>query len=241
MNVYGDRGNIIALERRCAWRGIEMEVRGCTLGERLDPEDTDLIFFGGGQDREQAVVAQDLLALKGESITAAVESGAALLAVCGGYQLLGKYFRTTDGDELPGIGLFDAWTVAGQRRCIGNLMLRCDWDPSRRTLVGFENHSGKTYLGPDSRPLGQVLQGFGNNGEDGQEGALYKTAHGCYLHGSLLPKNPWFADHLLQLALRRRSGARAALPPLDDRLENLAHDTVAARTCRLGRVRSGLR
>lgn len=239
MNVYGDRGNIITLERRCAWRGIELEVRGCTLGETLDPSETDLIFFGGGQDREQAVVAEDLLSTKADSIKQAVESGAALLAVCGGYQLLGKYFRTGSGEDLPGIGLFDAWTVAGDRRCIGNLVLTCDWDPLKRTLVGFENHSGKTHLGPDCRPLGEVVVGFGNNGEDGKEGAIYQTAYGCYLHGSLLPKNPWFADHLLQLALRRRFGPGASLSPLDDHLENLAHEAVVARSRRLGRVRSG--
>jgi CobQ-like glutamine amidotransferase family enzyme len=164
-----------------------------------------------------------------------------VLSVCGGYQLLGKCFRTGSGEDLPGIGLFDAWTVAGERRCIGNIVLSCDWDPDRRTLVGFENHSGKTYLGPGCHPLGRVLHGFGNNGEDGSEGAVYKTAFGCYLHGSLLPKNPWFADHLLRLAIERRLGSQAELPPLDDRLENLAHDAVVARTRQLGRVRSGVR
>jgi CobQ-like glutamine amidotransferase family enzyme len=241
MNVYGDRGNIITLERRAAWRGIELNVRGCTLGEQFDPDEADLIFFGGGQDREQAVVAEDLVERKAQAVKEAVGSGAALLSVCGGYQLLGKYFRTATGEEIPGIGLFDAWTVAGSRRCIGNIVLSCDWDPAGRTLVGFENHSGKTYLGPGCRPLGQVIQGFGNNGEDGTEGAVCETAFGCYLHGSLLPKNPWFADHLLVLALRRRTGSRADLAPLDDRLEDLAHETVVARTRQLGRIRSGVR
>jgi CobQ-like glutamine amidotransferase family enzyme len=241
MNVYGDRGNIITLERRCAWRGIELEVRSSTLGETFAADETDLIFFGGGQDREQSVVADDLVKHKAAAIKYAVESGAALLSVCGGYQLLGRFFRTGIGEELPGIGLFDAWTVAGPSRCIGNIVLSCDWDPEQRTLVGFENHSGRTYLGEDSQPLGRVIQGFGNNGEDGTEGALYKTAFGCYLHGSLLPKNPWFADHLLHAAMRRRFGADAQLSPLDDRLENLAHQTVVSRARQLGRVRSGVR
>ena len=241
MNVYGDRGNIMTLERRSAWRGIELQVRACTLGESFDPAETDLIFFGGGQDREQGVVASDLVQRKADAIKEAVEEGAALLAVCGGYQLLGKYFRTGGGEELPGIGLFDAWTVAGRRRCIGNIVLRCEWHPERRSLVGFENHSGQTYLGPGCQPLGRVMHGFGNNGEDGTEGAVYRTAFGCYLHGSLLPKNPWFADHLLLQALRRRHGPDAELAPLDDWLENQAHAAVVARTGQLGRVRSGVR
>ena len=241
MNVYGDRGNIIALQRRAEWRGIELEVRSCTLGEAFDPVDADLIFFGGGQDREQGVVAADLVERKGEPVKRAVEGGTALLAVCGGYQLLGKFFRTGSGEELPGVGLFDAWTVAGERRCIGNVVIECDWDAARRGLVGFENHSGKTFLGPGCRPLGRVRQGFGNNGEDGGEGAVYRSAYGCYLHGSLLPKNPWFADHLLLTALQRRAGPEATLGPLDDRLENMAHDAVVARTLQLGRVRSGVR
>jgi CobQ-like glutamine amidotransferase family enzyme len=245
MNVYGDRGNIITLERRAAWRGIRLEVRACTLGERFEPAQADLIFFGGGQDREQSVVATDLLEHKAEAVREAVEGGAALLSVCGGYQLLGQYFKTGEGQELEGAGLFDAWTVAGDRRCIGNIVIECDWDPARRTLVGFENHSGKTYLGPRCAPLGRVLNGFGNNGEDGHEGAIYRTAYGCYLHGSLLPKNPWFADHLLGLAMRRRLGEGAQrhleLEPLDDRLEQLAHDSVIARVRQLGRQRSGVR
>jgi lipid II isoglutaminyl synthase (glutamine-hydrolysing) len=241
MNVYGDRGNIITLERRCAWRGIELEVRSSSLGESFDPDQIDLIFFGGGQDREQGVVADDLVERKADAVKQAVESGAALLSVCGGYQLLGKYFRTNTGEELPGIGLFDAWTIAGERRCIGNIVLSCEWDSDQRTLVGFENHSGKTHLGPACGPLGRVVRGFGNNGQDGTEGAVYKTAFGCYLHGSLLPKNPWFADYLLLRALRRRAGAGVQLAAIDDRLENLAHDTVVARTRQLGQVQSGVR
>ncbi|MCC7105855.1 MAG: glutamine amidotransferase, partial [Chloroflexi bacterium] len=167
--------------------------------------------------------------------------GAALLAICGGFQLLGECFRTSDGETLPGIGLFDAWTVAGDRRLIGNVVIRCDWDAERRELVGFENHSGKTYLGPRARPLGQVLVGSGNSGETGQEGAVQGTAFGCYLHGSLLPKNPWFADHLLGLALQRRAGEAVTLETLDDSLETRAHDAVVQRARRLGHVTTGVR
>jgi CobQ-like glutamine amidotransferase family enzyme len=162
-----------------------------------------------------------------------------MLLVCGGYQLLGKYFRTHTGAEIAGIGVLDAWTVAGERRLIGNAVVRCDWDPERRTLVGFENHSGKTYLGPACTPLGTSLVGNGNNGEDGREGAVYRNVFGCYLHGALLPKNPWFADELLRRALRRRYGPEAVLPALDDRLEIQAHSAVARRARQLGRVRSG--
>jgi CobQ-like glutamine amidotransferase family enzyme len=241
MNVYGDRGNIIALQQRCAWRGIGLEVRGVSLGQSFDPADADLIFFGGGQDREQGVVADDLVKRKGPLIADAVESGAALLAVCGGYQLLGKSFRTSTGEELVGTGLFDSWTVAGERRCIGNIVLSCEWDTEQRMLVGFENHSGRTYLGPGCQPLGRVERGAGNNGEDGTEGAVYRSAFGCYLHGSLLPKNPWFADHLIAQALARREGGPVELAPLDDRLEGLAHDTVIARTRQSGRLRTGVR
>ena len=241
MNVYGDRGNILTLLRRCQWRGIELEVVAVSLGDRLDPDRTDLIFFGGGQDREQSIVSQDLVSTKSASVQAAVEAGAALLSVCGGFQLLGRYFKTGDGQEIAGTGLFDVWTVAGQRRLIGNIVVECDWDSERRELIGFENHSGKTYLGPLVGPLGRVTTGHGNNGEDGWEGAIQGAAYGCYLHGSLLPKNPWFADHLIGLALLRRTGERVPLAPLDDALELQAHNSVVARSRRVGRVRSGVR
>jgi CobQ-like glutamine amidotransferase family enzyme len=239
MNVYGDRGNILALVRRCQWRGIDVRVEAASLGDRIDPRATDLVFFGGGQDREQEVVAPDLVSTKAEALRDAADSGVVMLLVCGGYQLLGKHFRTHTGAEIPGIGVLDAWTVAGDRRMIGNAVVRCDWDAQCRTLVGFENHSGKTYLGPGCTPLGTSLVGGGNNGEDGQEGAVHRNVFGCYLHGSLLPKNPWFADELLGRALARRYGPEASLPPLDDRLEYQAHGAVARRAQQLRRVRSG--
>jgi CobQ-like glutamine amidotransferase family enzyme len=241
MSVYGDRGNIITLVRRAQWRGFDVEVRDLSLGDRLDADDVDLIFFGGGQDREQSVVSPDFLQQKGEAVRQAVEGGAALLSVCGGYQLLGRSYTTVDGQELPGAGLFDVRSVPGPRRHIGNVLIETDLDGgTRRTLVGFENHSGRTYLAPTMRPLGRTVVGAGNNGEDGSEGAVYQAAIGCYLHGSLLPKNPWLADWLLSAALRHRLGEPVALEPLDDHLEVEAHEAVEARIRGAGgRVKSG--
>jgi lipid II isoglutaminyl synthase (glutamine-hydrolysing) len=239
MNVYGDRGNILTLVRRCQWRGIDVRVESVSLGDSVDPATVDLLFFGGGQDREQEVVAPDLVTHKASALREAAESDAVMLLVCGGYQLMGKYFRTHSGGDIPGIGVLDAWTVAGKRRLIGNCVVRCDWDAERRTLVGFENHSGKTYLGPACQPLGTVLVGSGNTGEDRREGAIYRNVFGCYLHGSLLPKNPWFADELILRALRRRHGTHMQLEPLDDRLELEAHDAVVRRSHRQRGIRSG--
>jgi CobQ-like glutamine amidotransferase family enzyme len=240
MSVYGDRGNVLALVRRAEWRGVEASVRGLSIGDDLDPTEVDLIFFGGGQDREQAVVSADFLRQKGDAVRQAVDSGAAVLSVCGGYQLLGRSYTTVDGQELPGAGLFDVRSVPGPKRHIGNVLIETELDGERRTLVGFENHSGRTYLGANVQPLGRTIVGAGNNGEDGTEGAVFKTAIGCYLHGSLLPKNPWLADYLLARALRHRTGEPVVLEPLDDRLEQQAHAAVAARVRGAGgRVRSG--
>lgn len=241
MGLYGDRGNILALTRRCEWRGIDVEVRPLGVGAPIDVDVIDLLFFGGGADREQSVVGQDLANTKRQGLIEAVESDAVVLAVCGGYQLLGQYFRTLKGEEIPGLGVLDAWTIAGTRRCIGNVLIAATAGTPGRHLVGFENHSGKTYLGPGCAPLGRVIHGFGNNGEDGTEGGVYRQVYGCYLHGSLLPKNPWFADHLLNQALSRRSGSAVQLEPLDDGLEERAHQSVAARTRKLGRVKTGVR
>lgn len=240
MNIYGDRGNIISLTQRARWRGIDVEVAPVTIGTALDPERCDLLFFGGGQDKEQSLVAEDFLMVQAARVHEYVESDGTLLSICGGYQLLGKYFRTHTGETLEGIGVFDAWTVAGNKRCIGNVIVETNFSGSRRTLVGFENHSGKTYLGPLCRPMGKSLSGFGNNGEDGGEGAICRNAFGCYLHGSLLPKNPWFTDHLLMIALRRRYGPDVELAPLDDSLEERAHEAVIARIKKLGNVDSGV-
>jgi lipid II isoglutaminyl synthase (glutamine-hydrolysing) len=240
MNVYGDRGNVLALVRRAEWRGVSIDVQEVSLGDQLDPQSVDLIFFGGGQDREQTVVSEDFVAQKGDAVKHAVEHGAALLSVCGGYQLLGSSYTTVDGQQLPGAGLFDVRSVPGPKRHIGNVLIETDLHGQRRTLVGFENHSGRTYLGRGVLPLGRTVVGAGNNGEDHTEGAVYKGAIGCYLHGSLLPKNPWLADHLLATALRHRTGQEPRLEPLDDQLEDQAHQAVAARIRGAGgRVKSG--
>jgi lipid II isoglutaminyl synthase (glutamine-hydrolysing) len=240
MSVYGDRGNVLALVRRAEWRGLAVDVTEASLGDTLDPTDVDLVFFGGGQDREQAVVSPDFLQQKGEAVRQAVEDGAALLSVCGGYQLLGQSYTTVEGQQLPGAGLFDIRSVPGPRRHIGNVLIETDLDGDRRTLVGFENHSGRTYLGRGVQPLGRALVGAGNNGEDGTEGAVYLNAVGCYLHGALLPKNPWLADRLLAAALSHRVQEPVILEPLDDTLEEQAHQAVAARIRGVGgRVKSG--
>ena len=224
MNVYGDRGNILALTRRCRDREIAVEVTELSIGDRLDAPAHDLIFMGGAQDRDQRRVADDLRSTKGAALREAVEAGVVALAVCGGYQLLGKYYRESTGVQLEGLGIFDLWTEhpgANAPRLIGNLVAEL---ADGETLVGFENHGGRTYLGEQTKPLARVRSGHGNNGKDGSEGARYKNAFGTYLHGSLLPKNPRFADMLIELALRRRYGDDLTLAPIDDRIEEAAHD-----------------
>ena len=240
MNIYGDRGNIMCLRHRCEARGIGFELTELGPGDRFDASACDLIFAGGAQDREQRGVADDLLATKADAIRDAVERDVVLLAVCGAYQLFGRYYRDATGAELPGAGIFDLHTShpgEGARRCIGNIVAEWQRDESedRRsrikgrddaaasTIVGFENHGGRTWLGPHARPLARVRRGFGNNGQDGHEGAVYRNAFGTYIHGSLLPKNPAFADHLISLALRREHGD-VDLAAIDDRLEQRAHE-----------------
>ncbi|MBA2567870.1 MAG: glutamine amidotransferase [Actinobacteria bacterium] len=229
LNIYADRGNIAVFERRAAWRGIELEVDEVGPGDEVRPGAHDLLYIGGGQDREQALIAPDLAA-KGESVMAAVQRGAALLAVCGGYQLLGRFYRDRSGAELPGVGLFPLYTVAGERRMIGDVLLECELEPgARRTLAGFENHAGRTYLDEGAEPLGRVVAGFGNDGESGLEGCRVGRALGTYLHGPLLPRNPWLADWLLAQALRHRLGEALALEELEDSLEAEAHAVSSAR------------
>lgn len=218
MNIYGDRGNVRAIEQRAAWRGIDVEVREIGMGEPI-PDDIDIFFWGGGQDQEQVAVSRDIQGAKGEQLKAAIENGAAMLAICGGYQLLGKEYRPHNAEPLPGIGMFDAVSVAGPERFIGNVVIE---SPEFGTLVGFENHSGLTRLGNAVTPLGTVVVGRGNNGTDGTEGAVYRNAIGCYLHGALLPKNPRLTDWLIRAGLRRRYGTDD-LAPIDDNLEERAH------------------
>jgi lipid II isoglutaminyl synthase (glutamine-hydrolysing) len=229
LNIYADRGNMAVLERRADWRGIGFDYRTIGLGEDANPDEYDLYYVGGGQDREQALVAPDL-ATKGESLREAVDGGAAFLAVCGGYQLLGRFYRDRSGAELPGIGLLPHHTVAGERRMIGDVLLECELEPGhRRTLAGFENHAGRTYLDEGAEPLGRVVAGFGNNGEDGVEGSRVDNALGTYLHGPLLPRNPWLADWLIGKALARRLGDAPDLEPLPDDFESSAQRVSAER------------
>jgi lipid II isoglutaminyl synthase (glutamine-hydrolysing) len=229
LNIYADRGNIAVLARRAAWRGHELEVHPVSVGEPVAPGEHDLLYVGGGQDREQALVAEDLVA-KADGVRAAVAGGAAVLAVCGGYQLLGRSYRDFHGEDLPGIGLFPLDTVAGDRRMIGDVLLECELEPGIvRTLAGFENHAGRTRLDPGAEPLGRVVAGFGNDGESGFEGCRVGRAVGTYLHGPLLPRNPWFADWVLAQALAHRGGALPMFEPLSDDLEHEAHAVSAAR------------
>jgi lipid II isoglutaminyl synthase (glutamine-hydrolysing) len=222
LNIYADRGNIAVLEHRCRWRGIPFEVTGVGIGDGLP--DADLYYIGGGQDRDQLLVADDI-ARHAAPLAAQVAAGSALLAVCGGYQLLGHYYRGYQGDEMRGIGLVDLVTEAGSTRMIGNVVLECSLDGGApRRLVGFENHAGRTSLGEGVEPLGRVVAGHGNNGRDGGEGVRAGSVIGTYVHGPLLPKNPWLADWLIARATRTSE----PLAPLDDRLEDEAQ-RVAAR------------
>jgi lipid II isoglutaminyl synthase (glutamine-hydrolysing) len=229
LNIYADRGNIAVLSRRASLRGHEVEVMAVSLGDELVPGHHDLLYVGGGQDREQALVAPDL-AGKGDAVKAAVAGGVALLAVCGGYQLLGRGYFGRDVD-MPGVGLFPHETLAGTRRMIGDVLLEIELESgARRTLAGFENHLGRTRLDPGATPLGRVVAGFGNDGESGYEGCRAGRAVGTYLHGPLLPRNPWLADWLLAQALAHATGGEPPeLEPLPDRLEAQAHAVSAQR------------
>jgi CobQ-like glutamine amidotransferase family enzyme len=224
MNIYGDRGNIIALEQRARWRGIDVRVERISIGDAI-PAGIALYFFGGGQDQQQVAVARDLQGAKAERIRADIEAGAPALTICGGYQLFGHEYRPHGADPLPGIGIFDAITVAGNERFIGNVIVDSAWGE----LVGFENHSGLTTLAPGCAPMGEVRVGRGNNGRDGHEGARFRNALGCYLHGALLPKNPALTDWLIATALTYASGQSVELAPLDDESERTAHASAAER------------
>jgi CobQ-like glutamine amidotransferase family enzyme len=217
MNIYADRGNIAVLRARCEWRGLGFEHTGVTVGEPLDPGSADLFYMGGGQDRDQALVARDMAETKRDALHAAAGRGAVVLAVCGGYQLLGHGYQVGD-EELPGVGLVDLRTVREPgERLIGNCAIEADLGTGPRIIAGFENHGGRTYLGAAAKPLGRVLRGHGNNGRDGFEGVRSGNVIGTYLHGPLLPKNVWLADRLIELALG------VGLEPLDDRMEEAAH------------------
>ena len=230
MNLYGDRGNIIVLEQRSRWHGLDPVVTKVSLGQQADFRQFDLVMFGGGQDREQGLIAEDFLKVKGNSLGEAIHDGLAVLAVCGGYQMLGKYFRTHKGETLKFTGILDLWTEGSSDRLIGNVIIESDIFGTNRTMVGFENHSGKTYLGSGLKPLGRVVKGNGNNGKDHMEGVLFKNTIGTYLHGSILPKNPHLADWLIQRALDRRYGSgRVQVATLNDELEEKAHQAIISR------------
>jgi CobQ-like glutamine amidotransferase family enzyme len=223
LSVAGDRGNLFALTQRCAWRGIQYTVAEADVGEVPDFGNADLILLHGGQDREMTVAARDLAAKAGP-LREAIEGDAVVLAVCAGYQLLSQHYAPVSGPPLQGLGVLDAVTEGGQVRFIGHVAVECDLGSGRRAeLTGFENHSGRTYLGDGARPLGRVLAGAGNNGEDGTEGARYREVYATYLHGPVLPKNPWLADHLLSRALAHRYGDVGQLAPLTDQAEARAH------------------
>ena len=223
LNLYGDGGNIITLTRRLRWRGIETKVTRAPIGSPVSLTGADLVFIGGGQDFEQQVLLEDLHRGRDREIRAAIEDGTVFLTICGGYQMLGSYYETYDGQRCDFIGALDLCTVGSQTRMIGNYKFECTPEAGGSRIVGFE-----TRLGSGVRPLGRVLAGFGNNGEDGTEGAHYKNVFGSYSHGPMLPKNPAFADHLLSLALERKYG-RAELAPLDDAAELAAHEAMWAR------------
>ncbi len=228
LNLYGDRGNIRCMVKRLEWRGLSAQVTELPIGETADFSQFDLFFIGGGQDFEQGVLLDDLRRSgKAASIRAAAADGKVFLAICGGYQMLGRSYTTWDGQGFDFIGAIDVHTQGGQQRMIGNYVFRCADESGGHEIVGFENHSGKTHLGSGVHPLGQVIRGYGNNGEDGTEGARWNNVFGTYSHGPVLPKNPGFCDMLLQTALDRKAPGWGILAPLEDTLENTAHANVA--------------
>ena len=228
LNLYGDRGNVICMRSRLERRGIDCAVTRLPIGSAASLAGFDLVFIGGGQDFEQQVLLDDLHRGKAQEIRAAIADGVTFLTICGGYQMLGSYYETYDGQRCDFIGALDLYTVGSKTRMIGNYKFKCGEAAGGSVVVGFENHSGKTYLGADAKPLGQVLAGFGNNGEDGTEGVRYKNVYGTYSHGPLLPKNPALCDEILRGALCRKYGS-AELAPLDDSAEEAARQVMLSR------------
>ncbi|WP_346916958.1 type 1 glutamine amidotransferase [Clostridium sp.] len=225
LNVYGDIGNILILKHRAEKRGINVTVKNVSIGDEFNPDDFDIVFFGGGQDYEQSIVSKDLVETKKQGITDYIESEKVFICICGGYQLLGKTYETSTGEVLEGLCVLDIYTKASNERLIGNSIIYNEF--FNETYVGFENHSGKTYIG-DLTPLGIVKYGFGNNGEDKKEGCIYKNTFCTYFHGSLLSKNPELTDRLLSLAIKNKYG-QAELSPLDDSFEIKAKDHIIQR------------
>jgi CobQ-like glutamine amidotransferase family enzyme len=233
LNLYGDRGNLLTLKQRCLWRGIECSIESVSLGQPFEANQYDLVFMGGGQDYEQNLLHEDLLEQKGDDIRAAVADGLVFLCICGGYQLMGRYYEEQDGHRIEGLGAIDLWTIGRKDRLIGDTIYQSSFLAERGLdplLVGFENHSGRTYLGAGIKPLAAVTKGGGNNGEDGTEGAIYNHVYCTYSHGSFLPKNPAMADLLILTALKRRFPDLESLLPLDDHLAESARQYL--RTCK---------
>ena len=232
MSIYGDRGNVICLVKRCQWRGINVEVRELSIKNKVsEVRRCNLLFMGGAQDRQQKLAAPDLRKNKGSAIKEMIEDFIPGLFICGAYQFMGHFYRPAEGEDIKGLGIFDLHTIhpgKDKPRCIGNVVIEINNQQStinnqRRTLVGFENHGGRTYLGRKVKPLGNIIVGYGNNGEDKTEGCVYKNVIGTYLHGPILPKNPHLADYLIKLALEKKYGNKIKLEPLDDTLEWQAH------------------
>ena len=231
LNLYGDRGNVLCMMKRLQWRGIECETEALEIGEEKDLSGFDILFMGGGQDFEQEVLLKDLNGRNGREITKAIKAGKTFLCICGGYQVLGTHYVTKEGQRCDFLGAVDFYTVGGKKRLIDNYAFRLA--DSSEIVVGFENHSGRTYLGKDVSPLGTILSGNGNNGKDGTEGVHYKNVFGTYSHGPVLPKNPGFCDLILRTALTHKYGdAGENLPKLEDCFENSAHDTVLKKVLR---------
>ncbi|GAA0745118.1 type 1 glutamine amidotransferase [Clostridium oceanicum] len=226
LNVYGDIGNILVLKYRANERNIKVNISNVSLNDSFDPEKYDITFFGGGQDYEQSIVSKDMIETKKDEIKSYIEDGRVFLSICGGYQLLGKYYTTPEGEKLPGLQILDLYTESGNTRFIGNTVIKNE--EFNETYVGFENHSGRTYIG-DLKPLGKVLAGYGNNGEDGYEGCIYKNTFCTYFHGSLLSKNPELADRFLTLALSKKYNKDITLEKLDDSLEIKAKNFIIER------------
>lgn len=227
MSTYGDRGNIIVLTKRCLWRGIDVEIKHLDVGfSTTELKKCDLLFMGGAQDQQQKIVSDDLAQAKVKTLKQMIDSGIPGLYICGAYQFLGKYYKEADGTTIPGLSIFDLYTEnpgASHPRLIGNMIF--DTDIAGK-IVGFENHGGRTYLGEKIKPFGKIIKGFGNNGEDGTEGAVYKNSFGTYSHGPILPKNPSLADYLIQTALEKKYKKKIKLADLDDALETKAHDAI---------------
>jgi CobQ-like glutamine amidotransferase family enzyme len=237
LNIYGDRGNIICLKKRCLWRGIDIEIVNLGCGDEIKEKEFDLFFGGGGQDRQQLIVADDLQKKK-KVLKNEADRGVPMLTICGTYQLFGHYFKTHQDKKIPGISIFDATTIASYKRKIGNIIIKLSNFPIGNCdkIVGFENHSGNTFIkGSSTAPLGKVIKGFGNNGKDGMEGAIYHNVIGCYLHGPVLPKNPHLADWLIKKALETKYKKKMDLKELDDQAEWLAHQSAIKRTYQKGR------